>query len=197
MFARFATLALLLVTLESAAVAGLVAPAPGAPAVLIPVAGNAPGAYGTYFRSDVTIANLRAADPRIALQWLPQGVAGATIAPVEITLGAQSSLRSDNFVQEYLNTSGVGAIVVTGMTPGGSPDPAATLFVTSRVWSAHGSTGQTSQAFDTLPLPMVVTESAAIYGMGAFTGNVRINVGVINIDSVNAHLRPSARSACP
>lgn len=184
MFLRFAALTLLLALLETAAAAGVVAPVPGAPAVLIPVAGNAPGAYGTYFRSDVTIANLRAADQRVALQWLPQG-AGATMAPIEITIAAQSSLRSDDFVQEYLHTSGVGAIIVTGLTPGGAPDPAAALFVTSRVWTAQGSRGQTSQPFDTLPLPTVVTKSAAIYGMGALAGSFRINVGVINVDPVN------------
>jgi hypothetical protein len=101
---RFATLSPVLAILATAAVAGVVAPVPGAPAVLIPVAGKAAGADGTYFRSDVTIANVRAADQRVELQWLPQGVARPGIAPIEITIAAQSSLRSDDFVQEYLHT---------------------------------------------------------------------------------------------
>ncbi|HEX2061531.1 MAG TPA: hypothetical protein VHK90_12390, partial [Thermoanaerobaculia bacterium] len=41
--------------------------------VVIPAAGNAPGANGTYFRSDVTLVNLNDDEQDVVAFWMPNG----------------------------------------------------------------------------------------------------------------------------
>jgi hypothetical protein len=178
------TLTLLTAVTASAAV---VLPLGTAPQVLIPAAGSAPGANGTFFRSDITIVNVATHDQQVLLQWLPR--AGGTPTSNTITVPARSGIRSSDFVQSYLNTTGIGAIIVTGVTAAGAPDSSATLDVVSRIWTNEpGTSGTTSQTFFAIPLSAVNTSSAAFFGMGDAENPeaFHVNVGIVNVDPVNA-----------
>src|SRR5437867_12482271 len=90
---------------------------------------STPGANGTFFKSDITLGNFAARPQTVRLQWLPQGV--SSTFSTTIMLGALSFIRSDDFVHDHLGQSGLGAILVTGITSGGDVDPTASLYVAS------------------------------------------------------------------
>ncbi|HEX6160832.1 MAG TPA: hypothetical protein VF111_11745, partial [Thermoanaerobaculia bacterium] len=77
--------------------------------LFIPIAGDAPGANGTHFRSDISIANLRDVDQRVLLVWRPSD--GAIVAQTTL-IPAHGSLQSDNFVAEVLHGRGLGAVEI-------------------------------------------------------------------------------------
>jgi hypothetical protein len=165
----------------------VVQPIGAAPQVLIPAAGSAGGANGTFFRSDITIVNLATHDQMVVLQWLPQGSSGADLPPVIISIPALMGIRSADFVHDYLNQAGVGSIVLTGAVDGRANDPTARLFVNARIWTSQsGSGGTTSQSFPAIPVSTINTPAAALFGLGADTPNYRMNVGIVNLDPTNA-----------
>jgi hypothetical protein len=154
----------------------------GAAEILIAAAGSTPGANGTFFRSEITISNLRDQAQRIELRWLPQ--AGAPPAdPVFVNLSSGDSRRSEDFVQDVLHTTGLGSIIAAGVLEDGSPDPSARLHATSRIWTPQpGTSGTTSQSLPTIPLAPLGGDSAAIFGLRK-TDQYRVNVGLVNFDA--------------
>jgi hypothetical protein len=167
----------------------VVIPLRGGAQLLVPVAGSTPGANGTFFRSDITIMNLANHDETVVLEWLPQAGGNATTATITIPKG--KGIRSPDFVVEYLHQTGLGAIMITGVTSEGV-DVEAALYVSSRIWSPQpGTSGTTSQS-----LPAVTRGSAffsgvtaRLFGVGTveFTSNYRVNVGIVNADPINTH----------
>ena len=181
---RFILIALFLVA--SSSFANVVLPLGAASQVLIPAAGSAQGANGTFFKSDITIINLASHDQSVALQWLPQGVSNA--GAVTITIPTHSGLRSSDFVHDYFNTTGLGSIIITGLTSTGTLDSTAALYVNSRIWTPEpGTAGTTSQSFPAVPLSAVSAASAALFAVGGADNpaNYRVNVGIVNIDQTN------------
>jgi len=85
----------------STAFAGVVQPLQSAPQLLIPAAGSTPGVNGTFWRSDIAIANFNDRQQLVRVQWLPQG-ASSTFSKT-ITLEHLSFVRSNDFVAEILN----------------------------------------------------------------------------------------------
>lgn len=154
---------------------------------LIPAAGSTAGANGTFFHSDIAIINFASHDQIVKFQWLPQsGAAGSTTT---LTIPAQSGIRSADFVATYLMQTGLGAILVTGMTGGGIPDSSALLYASSRIWTPQpGSAGTTSQSFPAIPTSTINTQVAALFAAGGADNpsNYRTNVGIVNLDPVNA-----------
>ncbi len=109
------------------------------PQLLIPAAGAQQGAGNTFFRSDITIINYRAADQRVRLQWLPQNLPGAGVGPVDIMINAASGIASEDFVTNIMQQSGLGAIMVTGIDATGAFDPSARCHPSPRPISTAGS----------------------------------------------------------
>jgi hypothetical protein len=165
----------------------VVVPLTAVPQLLIPAAGSTPGANGTFFRSDIDIVNFASHDQMVKLQWLPQsGMAGSSAT---ITIRAQSGIRSADFVATYLNQTGLGSIIVTGVTSTGVPDSSALLYVSSRIWTPQpGTNGTTSQSLPAVPLSTVNTQVAALFAVGGADNpaNYRQNVGIVNLDPNNA-----------
>src|SRR5205814_8347516 len=99
--------------------------------------------------------NFASHDQIVKVQWLPQsGAAGSTTT---LTIPAQSGIRSADFVATYLNQTGLGAILVSGMTSAGVPDSSALLYASSRIWTPQpgsriGTTSQTPPATPTTPV---------------------------------------------
>jgi hypothetical protein len=165
----------------------VVVPLTAVPQLLIPAAGSTPGANGTFFRSDISIVNFTTHDQMVKLTWLPQsGMAGSSAT---ITISAQSGIRSADFVASYLNQTGLGAIIVTGVTSTGAPDSSALLFASSRIWTPEpGTDGTTSQSLPAVPVSTVNTQIAALFAVGGADNpaNYRQNVGIVNLDPNNA-----------
>jgi hypothetical protein len=180
------TIFIALFLVASSSFANVVLPLGAASQVLIPAAGSAQGANGTFFKSDITIINLTSHDQAVALQWLPQGVSNS--GAVTITIPVHSGLRSADFVHDYFNTTGLGSIIVTGVTSGGTLDSTAALYVNSRIWTPEpGTAGTTSQSFPAVPLSAVNAASAALFAVGGAdnAANYRVNVGIVNVDQNN------------
>jgi hypothetical protein len=170
--------------LATSSFAGVVQPIGAASQVLIPAAGSTAGANGTFFRSDISIINLASHDQTVVLQWLPQAGSGGNNSTATITLPALTGTRSSDFVNQVLNQTGLGSIIVTG-TANGTTDSTARLYVSSRIWSPEpGTAGTTSQSFPAIPLNTINTPIAALFAVGGADNpaNYRVNVGVVNVD---------------
>lgn len=153
--------------------------------ILIPAAGNTPGANGTFFRSDIGVWNLRNVPQRVLLQWLPQA-GSAAHPPVEVSIPAQNAIRSENFVEEYFGLNGLGSVLVTALSGDGQLDTNARLQVTSRIWTPQpDTTGTTSQSLPAVALPSISSPTAMILGLRR-DERYRTNVGVVNLDPVHA-----------
>jgi hypothetical protein len=173
------------------ALAEVIVPQTGASRVWIPVAGNAQGANGTDFSSEISITNLRSVTQQVRVYWLPQGAAGSTTPVQTYNLPAGRGFSSEDFVERQLFKQGLGAIEVVGVTSGGAVDPLAVLHVTSRIWTPRpdGGEGTMSQTF---PAVVAGASPAAnvkeIYGMRRGT-QYRLNVGVLNPSSTVQRFR--------
>ena len=174
--------------LHATIVGANVIPAGPSAELLIPAAGSAPGANGTYFRSDITIVNLALHDQQVVLLWLPQGRSGSTRAIV--TIPAEGSIHSADFVHDYFGETGIGAIVVAAyLSYPAEPAFDAQLYALSRIWTPQpGTNGTTSQSFPAIPATAVVNTGSALLFIGGQDQpeKYRVNVGVVNMDANNA-----------
>src|SRR4029078_2528407 len=97
--------------------------------------------------------------------------------------------RPSDLVRDYMNQSGLGAILLTGVTSTGSFDSSARLFVSSRIWTPvpNGAPGVTSQRFPPIPVSAIETGIATLYALGGADNpsNYRVNVGVVNLSATN------------
>jgi len=170
--------------------AGVMQPVGATFQALVPAAGSTPGVNGTFFRSDISIINLSTHDQTVVLQWIPEP--GATRPnPVILQMKAATGIRSADFVHDYLNQTGLGAILITAAAnpDGTGVDQTGRLFVSSRIWTPQpGTTGTTSQDLPAIPAATINTQVAAIFSMGGADdpSSYRTNVGIVNLDPVNA-----------
>jgi hypothetical protein len=153
--------------------------------LLLPAAGNANGGNGTYFRSDVTLANYRSVDQRIAVGWLQQGQDN-THQPVQyFNLPAQTTTAVQDFVNVSLHKTGIGAIVVLSEDSLNNADTSGNIDGYSRIWTPQpGSAGTVSQNFTSVSLQDSIGSLTA-YALGLRQDSgFRVGAGVVNLDSV-------------
>ena len=175
--------ALLIVSFAAALQGQVITPRSGAPQILIPAAGSVTGANQEVFRSDITLVNYRSVDQIVQLRWLPQGTSGVGIAPVQVTLPAGSGIVSEDFVTDVMKQTGLGAILITGLTSGGILDFGANLVASSRIWSNQpGSSGTVSQTFPVLST-VDINSNPALQILGVRSDSrFHVNVGIVNLD---------------
>ncbi|HEX6086265.1 MAG TPA: hypothetical protein VF266_17170 [Thermoanaerobaculia bacterium] len=171
----------------------LIIPRAAAPRVIVPVAGNTAGANGTFYRSDISVINLRNATQRIHIFWYPLGTSGSLTPIRTITLPPQQGTLSDqaDFVGEILQTTGLGGLEFVGVTEQGVFDPAAQLHVTSRIWTPRpdGAAGTMSQTLPSIVAGQTDTANLkAVFGLRRGT-QFRLNVGVMNPSSTTQRFR--------
>ncbi len=190
---------LLLATSLSAAV---VQPIGATFQLLIPAAGSTAGLNGTFFRSDISIINFASHDQTVLLQWLPEP--GATRPqPMILKMGSLTGIRSADFVHDYFNVTGLGAILITAaLNPDGTGvDETGRLFASSRIWTPQpGTNGTTSQDLPAIPAAAMNTQPVVgIFSMGGADDppSYRTNVGVVNVDPANAQTFSLIRSSQP
>lgn len=172
-----------IVTLTAAsALAQVVATRSSASQLLIPAAGAVDGGNGTFFRSDITLINYRASAQRVRLQWLPQNTSGVGLPAVETSINGSSGISSEDFVTNIMQRTGLGAILVTGITSGGDPDPAAQLVATSRIWSNQpGTSGTTSQSLPSVATADIVNNGTLTILSSRRDSRYRTNAGIVNL----------------
>ncbi|MEA2488931.1 MAG: hypothetical protein QOH21_723 [Acidobacteriota bacterium] len=156
-------------------------------AFLIPAAGSVQGNNGTFFRSDVTIANRRSAEQIISVLWIARGVNNGNASAQSFTIPANTTIIERDFVGNRLGKSGLGAILIVGRTSGGAIDENAELDGFSRIWTPQpNSTGTVSQEFTSVELEDSLATSFG-YGLRQDT-QYRTNLGFVNIwDTPNTY----------
>ena len=159
-------------------------------AFVIPISGNAPGSNGTFFRSDLTIANYRATSQVVGIGFMAAGVDNTNAPLTYLTISANTSTAYNDFVGSQLNKTGLGAILVFGFTAvSGSTDSSAELDGFSRIWTPCPTTacpagGTVSQTFDAVDLhDSLGSLTAYVLGLKQ-SSDYRTNVGIVNFDNV-------------
>ena len=155
-------------------------------ALLFAAAGSVRGAGGTYFRTDATLINHRSISQEIAIGWIAQGVDNSSAPLQYFSIPANTPVILTDFVAQTLGKSGLGAVLVTGVTGSGALDSSAQLSGFSRIWTPQpNATGTVSQGF-----PSVSTldslGSLIAYAAGLrHDPQYRANVGIVNLDSAS------------
>ena len=166
----------------------VVTPVSNAYEVVIPAAGKIEGANGTFFRSEVTIANLTNRPLIIFARWIPGP--GKPAGDRRLTIPAGGIERYADFVRDVFRETGLGATILTAITTEGQTDTTARMHVSSRIYSPQpGTLGTTSQSFPALAYNLIDTPSTStIYGLGSGDDvtRFRFNVGIVNLDAVRS-----------
>src|SRR5258708_20340548 len=193
---RKLSLAAILIFAAAAANAQLVVTRSSAPAILVPAAGSVQGANGTFFRSDLTVLNYRSSSQNVQFQWMPQGSSGSGVAPLVLAIAPLSGVNSEDFVATILHQTGLGAIVITGVTSTGAADPNAQLVATSRIWTPqpNATTGTNSQQFNGIPLSAINSGTLSLIGQRR-DDPYRPNVGIVNPDTQTQTFRVDVLSS--
>jgi len=152
---------------------------------IIPIAGNAAGGNGTFFKSDASLANYRGAQQRVAIGWLQSGVDNSSAPLSYLNLPANTVVFFDDFVGTTLQKSGLGAVLVVGVDAAGNVDSSSNIDGFSRIWTPQpGSNGTVSQNFPAVSVnDSLGSLTAYVLGLKQNT-QFRSNVGIVNLDSV-------------
>jgi hypothetical protein len=147
---------------------------------IIPVAGSIQGGGGTFFRSDITIANRRLASQVISVGFLVRGQNNASTPTHLYSIAANTTTVTRDFIATQLGTSGLGTLLVIAVDSNGNPDTNAEIDGFSRIWTPQpGSAGTVSQAFESIDIEDDLATSYA-YGLRQDAG-FRTNVGLVNL----------------
>ncbi|MEO8215997.1 MAG: kelch repeat-containing protein [Acidobacteriota bacterium] len=153
-------------------------------ALVFAAAVNAPGAYGTYFRSDVTLMNGRTAPQDAIAVWLAAGSDGTDAPSLRLTLEPSAITITD--VVGKMGFTGLGSLLFISIDANANLDTGASLKGFSRIWTpGPGGRGSLSQAFPAVSIASLggVTAAKAI-GL-RMDSNFRTNVGVVNLDTTS------------
>jgi len=100
---------------------------------IIPVVGSVQGGGGTFFRSDVTLANRRSQAQTISIGYLARSVDNTNAPLQNFSIGANTTTVQSDFVA-FLGKSGLGTLLVVAKTSGGAVDTNASIDGFSRAW---------------------------------------------------------------
>lgn len=177
----------------------LFVPRAAASRIIIPAAGDVPGASGTHFRTDLHVINLRNADQRVAFHWLPQGRSGTGIGPKVVRINSRSGFFSSDFVASVLEETGLGSVEIVALDDMGNEDPQAQIHAVARIWTPEPNVpnGTMSQTF-----PAVAVTNATRSGTKWIFGirrepQYRMNVGVVNTSRDRQRFRVTAVPTAP
>lgn len=157
--------------------------------VVIPAAGNAAGANGTFFRSDVTLVNMNDDDQEIVMLWMPNGNPNGVIE-FEGVIEFGPPFTYVDFVGQSLKLTGIGSLVFVPVTAAGDLDPNGAIDAYSRIWSPAptGQQGTFSQPFPGVDLFHLDGEyEALLLGLRQDAG-FRTNYGVVNLSDFDLPL---------
>jgi hypothetical protein len=149
-------------------------------AFIFAVVGNAPGAGGTYFRSEVTLVNNLSRSQNVAILYFPAGGGSCNGASIQsLRLSGNTFYVWSNFVADIFNTTGLGSVVVLAVDANGNFDSTGNLDGFSRIWTPiAGFQGTASQSFPSVSLS-AFPQTQFIYGL-RHDSSFRTNLFIFN-----------------
>src|SRR5262249_1734699 len=155
---------------------------------LFAAAGSVHGSGGTFFRSDATLINHPGVAQRVGIGCLAPGVDNSAAPLTYTTIPANTPLIYSDIVGSFLHQSGLGAILVLGVTSTGALDSAASLSGYSRIYTPQpNASGTVSQGFPSVSV-LDSLGSLAAYAAGLrHDPGYRANAGIVNLDTVSPH----------
>jgi hypothetical protein len=155
-------------------------------AFLFQGSGSVQGKGGTFFHTDVMLANYGSSSQTIGIAWLAQGVDNGNEPLQFFTLDPNTTSSLEDFAAATLGKSGFGAVLVVGLDSQNNLDDSAALDGQSRIWTFQpGSSGKVSLG---LPAVDVLDEIGASPGYALGLRNdssARTNIGIVNLDTVS------------
>ena len=152
---------------------------------VIPIVGSTPGGGGTFFRSETVLVNRKTTSQTVGIYYFPAGggAANCTRPAKSLRMDGQTWYFWSDFVNDFLGTSGLGGLIVIGLTPSGQVDDTAQLDGNSRIWTpAPGTNGTASQNFPSVSLQMPAGAQSS-FGLRS-DEFYRSNYGIFNYDTV-------------
>lgn len=141
----------------------------------IPIVGAAPGNFGAFFRSALTLSNPTSLEIRGKLLFHPNAQAGASTDPtMDYTIPANGSIDYPDIV----TTAGLSGIYSLDILTTGSPTPLAS----ARVFNDAGDKGTNGLTEDAVPALSNYSSTANVLIPTDLT-NYRLNIGVRTITS--------------
>jgi hypothetical protein len=138
---------------------------------VIPVAGSAAGAFGSFFRTEVTITNPSPFGIGVALVFHPAGRSAEPDDPRRNTLLQGNESKTYTDIVDTMGQTGLGSIDVltTGFTP----------VITTRVYNDAGSAGTSGFTEEVVTSYEAIKSGAyADFTIPADLTNYRVNVGI-------------------
>ncbi|HEV8660909.1 MAG TPA: hypothetical protein VGS96_20075 [Thermoanaerobaculia bacterium] len=157
--------------------------------IFIPAAASSAGGFGTFYRSDVMIANYRSVPQVVRARWIPAGGDGFSTSTVKVTVPANSAVSYSDFVSSVLHQSGLGTIELVARDASDTIDLDAKIDAFSRIWTPqpNSTAGSVSQDFAGLYIFQIEgTDPAHAIGLRQ-DDKFRTNVGIVNLDFFDAH----------
>jgi hypothetical protein len=157
--------------------------------ILMPVAINAPGRNGTFFKTDYVGANIRSVSQEVLIGWIAAGVNNAGAPTQRFMLAANTVYSIPDFLNGTFNQSGVGAVLITSVQPGTStPDFSGLVAGYTRIWTVQpGASSGTNSFTITSVNPNTIHGDVNAIIVGVRQNNdFRANYGLVNLDPVNS-----------
>lgn len=139
-------------------------------ALFLPAVGRAPGANGTYWRSDVTLFNPRSGAVTLYLRYLAGGADNRNAPTRAYTLAAGHTLVIRDVLNDFGLASGTGALQVFWLDGGSGP------VMTSRTYTSVAGGGTFGQSID----PVAAQGYDSIVPGLRSDASFRSNVGLVN-----------------
>ena len=191
------SVALVIAFTASVAVSAAGATSGSRSALVIPIAGNTPGGFGTFWKTDLNVINHRDVDQPVLITYSTTGTFfyGSEIE-VQLVLPARSTTTFEDVMVTLFHTTGLGVIHINP-TFYDTYDAGADLDATYRIWTVQpgtrGTMSQSGSAIHVLELPPGNQTRIVIGAMQ--DSSFRCNVGVTNINYARRSFRITASSA--
>ncbi len=139
---------------------------------IVPAASHNPGAEGTFWTTDLALANVGGSTALITLEFLPERIdnsGGGQVSPnVSLSRNTTTLLR-DVVKSKFGIDDGKGVLVVRSTQP---------IVVTARVYTAAPGGGTTGHGLETVPFDVPSVQPRVLPGVRLLDG-FRTNVGVV------------------
>lgn len=149
-------------------------------AFVFPLAGNAPGQFGTFFRTEATFVNQLNRTQFVEVFFFPIGGGTCSGVPVRrLTFAPFNFYVYSDFVSDVFGVNGLGSLGVVAVDGNGNTDTTAAIDGTLRIYTANPTGGFSSQNFDSAALTDFGGNQSA-FGLRHDGVNFRTNYGIFN-----------------
>jgi len=158
--------------------------------IFIPAAGSLQGNFGTFYKSDVMVANYRNQVQKVRVRWIPQGGSGFSTTVQYFNIPANTAVNMADAVGQYMHYSGLGSLeIVARLADDSSIDLNAKIDAFSRIYTPQPNTtlGTVSQNFGGSGI-FQIEGSGQGFALGLRQdASYRTNIGILNADFSNPH----------